>query len=80
LPVVMAVGTVGLIIAEATPIFTWLGAPFVPVLEMLNLPEATAAAETVLVGFTDMYVPSIIAASSIDSDLTKFVIAALSIT
>lgn len=80
LPVVMAVGTVGLVIAEATPIFTWLGAPFVPVLEMLNLPEATAAAETVLVGFTDMYVPSIIAASTIDSDLTKFVIAALSIT
>ncbi|GAM67051.1 predicted arginine uptake transporter [Vibrio sp. JCM 19236] len=80
LPVVMAVGTIGLVIAEATPIFTWLGAPFVPVLEMLNLPEATAAAETVLVGFTDMYVPSIIAASTIDSDLTKFVIAALSIT
>lgn len=80
LPVVMAIGTVGLVIAETTPLFIWLGTPFVPVLEMLNLPEATAAAETVLVGFTDMYVPSIIAASSIDSDLTKFVIAALSIT
>lgn len=80
LPVVMAVGTVGLVIAETTPLFTWLGAPFVPVLDLLNLPEAAAAAETVMVGFTDMYVPSIIAASTIDSDLTKFVIAALSIT
>ncbi|MGR5120433.1 YjiH family protein [Vibrio astriarenae] len=80
LPVVMAVGTVGLVIAETTPLFTWLGAPFVPVLDLLNLPEAAAAAETVMVGFTDMYVPSIIAASTIDSDLTKFVVAALSIT
>ncbi|MGR5541901.1 YjiH family protein, partial [Vibrio campbellii] len=68
LPVVMAVGTVGLVIAETTPLFTWLGAPFVPVLDLLNLPEAAAAAETVMVGFTDMYVPSIIAASTIDSD------------
>ncbi|MGL6258615.1 YjiH family protein [Vibrio sp. WXL210] len=80
LPVVMAVGTLGLVIAETTPLFTWLGMPFVPLIELLNLPEAAAAAETVMVGFTDMYVPSIIAASTIDSELTKFVIAALSIT
>ena len=33
-----------------------------------------------LVGFTDMYVPSIIAASSINAELTKFVVAALSVT
>lgn len=80
LPVVMAIGTLGLIVAEATPIFSLLGAPFVPLLEMLNVPEAAAAAETMLVGFTDMYVPSIIAASTINADLTKFVVAALSVT
>ncbi|EDM68119.1 hypothetical protein PE36_20599, partial [Moritella sp. PE36] len=80
LPVIMAVGTMGLIIAETTPLFAWLGIPFVPLLNLLNLPEAQAAAETVLVGFTDMYVPSIIAASTIESDITKFVIAALSIS
>lgn len=80
LPVVMAIGTLGLIVAEATPIFSLMGAPFVPLLEMLNVPEAAAAAETMLVGFTDMYVPSIIAASTISTDLTKFVVAALSVT
>jgi len=80
LPVIMAVGTIGLVIAETTPLFAWLGVPFVPLLELLDLPEAQAAAETVLVGFTDMYVPSIIAASTIESDITKFVIAALSIS
>lgn len=80
LPVVMAIGTLGLVVAETTPLFSLLGAPFVPLLEMLNVAEAPAAAQTMLVGFTDMYVPSIIAASTINADLTKFVVAALSVT
>ncbi|PSW18431.1 hypothetical protein C9I98_17170 [Photobacterium sanctipauli] len=80
LPVVMAIGTLGLIVAETTPLFSLLGAPFVPLLELLNVAEAQAAAQTMLVGFTDMYVPSIIAASTIDADMTKFVVAALSVT
>lgn len=80
LPAVMTIGTIGLIIAEATPVFSWIGAPFIPLLEMLNLPEADAASATLLVGFTDMYVPSILASASIDSELTRFVIAALSVT
>ncbi|MGF1679904.1 YjiH family protein [Photobacterium minamisatsumaniensis] len=80
LPVVMAVGTLGLIVAEGTPLFSLLGAPFVPLLELLNVAEAQAAAQTILVGFTDMYVPSIIAASTIDADMTKFIVAALSVT
>lgn len=80
LPVVMAVGTLGLVVAETTPLFSILGTPFVPLLEALNVPDAQAAAQTMLVGFTDMYVPSIIAASSIDADMTKFIVAALSVT
>ncbi|GHA67062.1 YjiH family protein [Photobacterium aphoticum] len=80
LPVVMAIGTLGLVVAETTPLFSLLGAPFVPLLELLHVAEAQAAAQTVLVGFTDMYVPSIIAASTIDTEMTKFVVAALSVT
>ena len=79
LPAVMTIGTVGLIIAESTPLFNLLGTPFIPLLELLQLPEAAAASETILVGFADMYVPSILAAS-IDSEMTRFVIAALSVT
>lgn len=79
LPAVMTIGTIGLMIAEFTPLFSILGAPFVPLLELLQLPEAVAASETILVGFADMYVPSILAAS-IESDITRFVIAALSVT
>ncbi|WP_345332641.1 YjiH family protein [Ferrimonas pelagia] len=79
LPVVMAIGTIALVIAESTPLFSWLGAPFVPLLELLQIPHAAEASTTVMVGFADMFLPAIMAAS-IDSDLTKFVIAAMSVS
>lgn len=80
LPVVMAVGTFALIIAEHTPIFEYMGKPFVPFLELLQVPEAEAAAQTIMVGFADMFIPSILAAGSIESDVTRFIIAAMSVT
>lgn len=78
-PVVMAIGTIGLVLAETTPIFEWLGIPFIPLLELMQVPEAEAASSTILVGFTDMLLPAILA-EGIASDLTRFVIAALSVT
>ncbi len=79
IPVVMAIGTVALIIAEYTPIFDYLGMPFIPLLELLQVPEATEASKTIVVGFADMFIPSILA-SSIESDMTRFIIAAMSVT
>ena len=79
LPVVMGIGTIALVIAEHTSVFTILGQPFIPFLELLAIPEAAAASETIVVGFADMFIPSILAAS-IESDLTRFVIAAMSVT
>ncbi|WP_188207651.1 YjiH family protein [Alkalibacillus aidingensis] len=78
LPIVMAVGTLGLIVAEMTPVFTWLGTPFVPVLELMQVPEAQAAAETILIGFTDMFLPALMI-ESVASEMTRFIIAALSV-
>jgi nucleoside recognition membrane protein YjiH len=80
LPVVMAFGTTAVIIAEYTPLFKWLGLPFVPILSLLNIPEAHEAAQTVVVGFADMFLPSVIASGAIESELTRFVIACLSVT
>ena len=79
LPVILAMGTVALIIAEYTPIFEWLGLPFIPIYQLLQIPEAQLASQTVIVGFADMFLPSVIAAS-IESELTRFVIAATSVT
>ncbi|MDQ0257428.1 nucleoside recognition membrane protein YjiH [Evansella vedderi] len=78
-PVVMAIGTIGVIIAEFTPVFTWLGTPFVPILQLLQVPEAAAAAETLVVGFADMLLPAIFA-SGIESEMTRFIIACVSVT
>lgn len=79
LPVVMAIGTTALIVAEYTPIFTILGMPFVPLLELLHVPEAVAASETMLVGIADMFIPAVLAAN-IDNEMTRFVVATLSVT
>ena len=79
LPLVIAIGTVALILAEFTPLFTWLSMPMVPVLEWMGLPEAEAAAPATLVGFADMFLPAVLG-STIESELTRFVIACLSLT
>jgi len=79
IPVIMGIGTIALIIAEYTPVFQYLGMPFIPLLELLQIPEAVSASQTVVVGFADMFIPSILA-GSIESDMTRFVIAALSVT
>ncbi|MGF1755601.1 YjiH family protein [Vibrio makurazakiensis] len=79
LPVVMGLGTVALVVAEYTSVFAVLGQPFIPFLELLGVPEAVAASETIVVGFADMFIPAILAAS-IDNEMTRFVIAAMSVT
>lgn len=79
LPVVLALGTIVLMIAEYTPVFQILGLPFIPLYELLQIPEAKLASHTVIVGFADMFLPSVIA-SSIESELTRLVVAATSVT
>ncbi|WP_164667530.1 YjiH family protein [Virgibacillus doumboii] len=78
-PIVMAFGLVALIIAEYTQVFSWLGLPFIPLLELMQVPYAEAASETILIGFADMFLPAIIGAS-IEAEITRFIIAALSVT
>lgn len=79
LPIVMALGTVTLIIAEYTPFFSLLGLPFIPILKILQIPEAAEASQTLVVGFADMFLPAIIG-SRVESELTRFVIACVSVT
>lgn len=79
LPLVMVIGTSSLVIANHTPIFSWLSYPLVPFAELLRLPEAAAAAPALLVGFADQFLP-VILAQSIESELTRFVIACAAVT
>lgn len=79
LPLVMVIGTSSLVIANHTSIFSWLSYPLVPFAELLRLPEAAAAAPALLVGFADQFLP-VILGQSIESELTRFVIACASVT
>ena len=79
LPIVMAIGTIALIIAEYTPTFKILGAPFIPILEFMQVPEAAEAAQTMVVGFADMFLPAIIG-SGIESEMTRFIIGCMSVS
>lgn len=79
LPAIMAFGTIALIIAESTPLFAWLGVPFIPILKLFQIPYAVEASQTMVVGFADMFLPSVIGAS-IPNDMTRFVIATVSVT
>ena len=80
LPVVMCIGTLALVLATYTPIFAICGMPFVPLLELLQVPEAAAVSQTMVVGFTDMFTPSIIAAGIITDPMARFIVAVISVT
>lgn len=79
IPIVMAVGTLALILATYTPIFKIMGLPFTPILNLLNVPEAATASQTLIAGFADMLLPSVLA-TGISSDMTRFIIASVSVT
>lgn len=78
-PVVLAFGTTALMLAEFTSFFTILGKPFEPLLMIAGLPEASEAAATIVVGFADMFLPAILGAD-IESEMTRFFIATMSVT
>ncbi|WP_027967172.1 YjiH family protein [Halomonas halocynthiae] len=79
MPPLMVIATAGLVVAEFTPFMTWLSYPFIPLLELLQIPEAGKAAPALLLGFAEMFLPAVVAAG-IESELTRFVIIAVSIT
>ncbi len=79
LPLVMGIGTIALIVAEFTSAFQVISYPLIPVLELMRIPDAAAAAPALLVGFADMFLPAVLA-SGIESELTRFVVGAVSLT
>lgn len=80
IPLVLAWGTISLALTEFTPIFTWISYPVILVLELLQIPNAVEAAPAVLVGFTDMFIPSVMVSGDGFAEITKFIIGTLSIS
>ena len=74
----MALATVAALLVFHTPIFSWLGYPFIALLEFAQIPDAASAVPGLFSGFMDQYIPAIVA-SGIDSNATSFVLAGLSV-
>lgn len=78
IPIVVAWGTVALIIATYTPVFEWLSYPMGMYLNLFGVEEAFAAAPATLVGFADMFIPALLI-TGLTSVKTKFIIGVLSL-
>ncbi|UOE57796.1 YjiH family protein [Cytobacillus oceanisediminis] len=66
LTLLAAAGITGLIIAEYTPIFHWIGQIFVPLLNILAVPNAQEIAPSIPVGFAEMFLPVLLIADQVD--------------
>lgn len=73
LPSVMLIGAIGLMIANGTSIFYYLGKPFELVWNLCQLPEGEIAGSALISGLADMFLPIIIGGGAI-SLRAKFVI------
>lgn len=78
LPAAMAITLFVMILVKYTAVVNWLSAPLIPLLELLQLPEAAAAAPAMIAGFGEMFIPVIIG-RDIESEITRFVIACISV-
>lgn len=79
IPIVMITGTIALVIAEYTPVFKILGLVFLPLLNLLGVPEAAQASQTMIAGFADMLLPSVMIAG-VENEMTRFIVAAVSVS
>ncbi|MCL2579318.1 MAG: hypothetical protein FWE32_04730 [Oscillospiraceae bacterium] len=77
IPVILAWGTIALIVEAQTPIFEILATPFAHYMHLLQIPGAFDFAHTTIVGFIDMYLPALLLGGA--EFETRFIIGALSI-
>lgn len=57
-PFIIVVCTVTLLLVKHTPIFTYLGMPFIPLLKLLGIPSAVEIAPAMVLGLAEVSMPS----------------------
>lgn len=78
LPSIMSIGLLGLILANYTPVFDFLGYIFYPLTWILQIPEPLLAAKAAAINLIDMFLPSLVVLEA--SLETRFIIGSLSIS
>ena len=77
IPVILAWGTIALVLEANTPIFDWLSWPFAQLLSLFRVEGAAYYAPATIVGFIDMFIPAILLESAPFE--TRFILGTLSI-
>ncbi|WP_017615170.1 YjiH family protein [Nocardiopsis salina] len=78
LPTILAIGTIAVLVAEHTPLFTWLGRPLEPVIALLGIPDAETVAPASLIGISEVFLPALISTGLVVE--AKFFVAVLSLS
>lgn len=76
LPSVLSIDLLGLVLAEFTPIFDWIGYIFYPCTLALQLPEQMLIAKASALGIAEMFLPALLVTESVL--IVKFVVAVVS--
>lgn len=75
-----AVCVAAMVLAFYTPVFDVLGKVFIPLLELLHVPQAALIANSFIVGIAEMFLPVLMISDKIDvlSEGARFMVAAVS--
>ena len=75
---VTSVATVALILGTYTPVFDWLGIPFVPILTLFGIPDAATIAPACIVGISEIAMPVMVIADQGVTTAAAFFVVVLS--
>jgi len=78
LPSIMSVGLIGLLVANHTPVFNWLGWIFYPFVAIWGIPEAIEISRAAATGLAEMFLPALLMREA--ELLSRFVVGVVSVS
>jgi len=66
LTMLSAIGVSALVLADYTPVFTWIGYAFQPILNLLQIPDAARIAASIPIGIAEMFLPVLLIQNDIE--------------
>ncbi|QVL35812.1 YjiH family protein [Aminirod propionatiphilus] len=79
MPLVVSWGTVVLLVANNTPLFQWVSAPFAWMLALVHIPEAAQVAPAFVLSYADQFLAAVVG-SAREAEAAKFMCAGISAT
>lgn len=75
-----SIGIIGMILAEYTQVFDYIGLIFLPLMNLLQVPEASEIAKAIPTGITEMFLPVLVIADQVDvlSEAARYFVVAVS--